>query len=963
MCAIAGIVAYREHAAAIDRSELAGIRDAMASRGPDGEGSWAAADGLTGLAHRRLAIIDPSDTGAQPMASADGRVHVTFNGEIYNYQALRQDLIARGYRFRSASDTEVLLNLYLDRGIAMVGELRGMFAFALWDERDKVLFLARDPFGIKPLYYADDGATFRFASQVKALVSQGTVGTQAEAAGHVGFFVLGSVPEPFTMYRSVRALPAGSTLKLARGAAPVITPFFDLARETAEATHSPQLVDAAGRDELLRHALRDSVRHHMVADVPVGIFLSAGIDSSTIASLACQGESGKPRAVTLGFPEYLGTADDEIPGAEEMARRLGMAHGAYRVTAKDFELELDRLLAAMDQPSIDGVNTYFVSKAAAAAGMKVALSGVGGDELFGGYPSFTQVPRLVGGLAFSRRLPWLGPLCRRLSAPLLRHFASPKLAGLVEYGGSYPGAYLLRRALYMPWEVDDFLDPEMFREGWEELDLIRRLDRSIAGIDNPRQRVAVLEMSWYLRNQLLRDSDWAGMAHSVEIRTPLVDATLFRTLVPLLAAAHPPAKADMARVAAVAPADGLRPRAKTGFTTPVARWIADSGFGTRSPVRLRDWSRKVHRPYKRMRVLVLLSDAFAGHGGIALYNRDFLASLCSMEAVGEVVAFPRLVAGDPGPIPPKLVYRAEAANGKLRFVWEVTRSLMRDSRFDLVVCCHLNLLALAVAAKMRVRAPLMTLIFGIDAWQASSPARKTLLRFVDRFVSISEVTRERFQSWSGVGGQKVSLLPNALHSRRYGPGPKNPDLQRRYGLEGKVVLVTLGRQDASERYKGCDEVLDAVAALLGDFPNLAYLIVGGGSDEERLRRRVAAMGLTAQVRFAGVVAEAEKADHFRLADAYVMPSRGEGFGFVFLEAMACGIPVVASSLDGGREAVMGGRLGTVVDPTDPLDVVRGIREALGRQKGTVPPELEHFSFENFELRAHRIVRSLGAGTG
>ncbi|MEO7741972.1 MAG: asparagine synthase (glutamine-hydrolyzing) [Usitatibacter sp.] len=961
MCAIAGIVAYREQAPPIDSSELVGIRDAMANRGPDGEGLWVAGDCRTGLAHRRLAIIDPSETGAQPMASADRGVHVTFNGEIYNYQALRKGLIAKGYRFRSTSDTEVLLNLYLDRGIAMVHDLRGMFAFALWDERDKVLFLARDPFGIKPLYYAEDGATFRFASQVKALVSQGTVGTQPEAAGHVGFFVLGSVPEPFTMYRSVRALPAGSTLKLARGAAPVISPFFDLTREAVEAARSPARLDPAGRDELLRAALAESVRHHMVADVPVGIYLSAGIDSSTIASLACRGEFGKLRSVTLGFPEFLGTADDEIPGAEEAARRLGMAHEAYRVTAQDFELELDRLLAAMDQPSIDGVNTYFVSKAAAAAGMKVALSGVGGDELFGGYPSFAQVPRLAGVLGFSRHLPWLGPLCRRLSAPLVRHFASPKIAGLVEYGGTYPGAYLLRRALYMPWEVDGFLDPDMFRDGWAELDLLRRLGDCVAGVDNPRQRVAVLEMSWYLRNQLLRDSDWAGMAHSVEIRTPLVDATLFRTLIPLLASAHPPTKTDVARVAGAALVEAASAREKTGFTTPVSRWIAGSGLAAGSRPSLRDWSRIVHRPYKRMRVLVLLSDAFAGHGGIALYNRDFLASLCSMETVAEVVAFPRLLAGDPGPIPSKLVYRAEAANSKLRFVREVTRSLLLDSRYDLVVCCHLNLLALSIAAKLRVRAPMMALIFGIDAWQPSSRARKALLRFVDRFVSISEVTRTRFQSWSGVGGQKVSVLPNALHRRRYAPGPKNPALQRRYGLEGKVVLVTLGRQDASERYKGCDEVLDAIAAMLGDIPNLAYLIVGGGSDEERLRRKAASMGLASQVRFAGVVAEAEKADHFRLADAYVMPSRGEGFGFVFLEAMACGIPVVASSLDGGREAVMGGRLGTVVDPTDPMDVIRGIREALGRQKGTVPQELEHFSFENFELRTHRIVRSMANG--
>jgi asparagine synthase (glutamine-hydrolysing) len=205
MCGIAGIVAYGENAPPPDKNELIGIRDAMAKRGPDGEGLWISNDGRVGLAHRRLAIIDLTETGRQPMASEDGRFTVTFNGEIYNYQELRRELIAKGYRFRSSSDTEVLLALYADRGPAMASLLRGMYAFAIWDARDKALFLARDAFGIKPLYFADDGGTFRFASQVKALTTSAAISTAPEPAGHVGFFVLGSVPEPYTMYRAYAA--------------------------------------------------------------------------------------------------------------------------------------------------------------------------------------------------------------------------------------------------------------------------------------------------------------------------------------------------------------------------------------------------------------------------------------------------------------------------------------------------------------------------------------------------------------------------------------------------------------------------------------------------------------------------------------------------------------------------------------------------------------------------------------
>ena len=214
MCGIAGIFAYHGAAPPVDLDELLRVREAMRLRGPDGAGLWISEDGRVGLAHRRLAIIDLSECGAQPMATADGRFRVTFNGEIYNYRALRKELEAKGYRFHSSSDTEVLLQLYADRGERMVHALRGMYAFAIWDERDRSMFLARDPFGIKPLYYADDGRSLRFASQVKALLKGGAVDTAPEPAGSVGFVIWGTVPEPYTLYRGIRSLPAGAHLRV-----------------------------------------------------------------------------------------------------------------------------------------------------------------------------------------------------------------------------------------------------------------------------------------------------------------------------------------------------------------------------------------------------------------------------------------------------------------------------------------------------------------------------------------------------------------------------------------------------------------------------------------------------------------------------------------------------------------------------------------------------------------------------
>jgi len=276
MCGIAGIFAYREAAAPVDADELLRIRDSMRRRGPDGEGLWRQDAGRAGLAHRRLAIIDLSAAAAQPMVSADGRYRIAFNGEIYNYRELRRELEAAGLRFVTNSDTEVLLQLYAMQGEAMLPRLRGMYAFAVWDELERRLFLARDPFGIKPLYYADTGGALRFASQVKALLAGGGLRATPDAAGWAGFYIWGAVPEPLTTCEQVKALPAGAWLTVEPGKSPAIGFHYSLADEIgrAAATANGPAQDAAG----LQRALEDSVAAHLVADVPVGMFLPAGVD-------------------------------------------------------------------------------------------------------------------------------------------------------------------------------------------------------------------------------------------------------------------------------------------------------------------------------------------------------------------------------------------------------------------------------------------------------------------------------------------------------------------------------------------------------------------------------------------------------------------------------------------------------------------------------------------------------------
>ncbi|HEV7705224.1 MAG TPA: asparagine synthase (glutamine-hydrolyzing), partial [Gemmatimonadaceae bacterium] len=423
MCGIAALYSYDDRGVAAGAAELRAASEWMRCRGPDGSGEWTSSDRRISLSHRRLAIIDLSDAGAQPMQTEGGALVISFNGEIYNYRELRARLESKGYRFRTGTDTEALLHLYADKGEAMMLELRGMFAFALWDERRKGLFLARDHFGIKPLYYADDGRTIRVASEVKALLAGGSIDTTPDTIAHSAFFVWGHVPEPRTMYRGIRSLPAGSTMWIDRDGARVPRVYADLAEMLARSDAERVTMDEHERAERLRAAMLDSVKHHLVADVDVGVFLSAGIDSTVLAALAAEA-GGRLRTVTLGFAEYRGTSHDETPVAEAVAKQLGAEHSTIWVTRADFKGALEHLLERMDQPSIDGVNSYFVTRAAKEAGLKVAISGLGGDELFGGYADFLDIPRIA---AIVGRIPArdsLGRTIRKALAPLLAPFAS-----------------------------------------------------------------------------------------------------------------------------------------------------------------------------------------------------------------------------------------------------------------------------------------------------------------------------------------------------------------------------------------------------------------------------------------------------------------------------------------------------------------------------------------------------------
>ncbi|MCU1246273.1 MAG: asnB [Acidobacteria bacterium] len=594
VCGITAFFAFARQAETIDLEAVVRTSEAMRKRGPDASGLWLSSDSRLAMAHRRLAIIDPVESSGQPMHSADRRFTIVFNGEIYNHAELRESLTLQGHEFHTRSDTEVLLHLYRAEGEGMLPRLRGMFAFCIWDASRRQLFLARDPYGVKPLYYSVERGTVRVASQVKALQAGG--GSDAiDPAGVAGFLLRGSVPEPFTLFEGIRSLPAGSSMSVTENGPGEVRSYFSIAailREAVDAERSPEEAEREARE-----ALAESVRYHLVSDVPIGAFLSAGKDSTSVVALADESGIHRLKLITLAFEEYSGLHADEAPAASDFARDRGLQHTVSVLTRDEFRNELPRMLEAMDQPTIDGFNSYFVSRAAAGIGCKVMLSGTGGDELLGGYSTFRNIPALIRNTRPFANIPLLPRLLRGAYQGLMPvgpRF-SPKTASTVEYGGTFAKAYLLKRGLFLPWELPRVIGRELAHEGLERLQMVDRIADALRPDPGTAwARVAALESSFFLRDQLLRDIDWASMAHSLEVRVPLVDPFLLRKLARHVV--H--GRGNQKRLLTAAPTRPLPSyivnRRKSGFTLPLSKWLWESGpaqFG------MRDWALTLLRAF------------------------------------------------------------------------------------------------------------------------------------------------------------------------------------------------------------------------------------------------------------------------------------------------------------------------------------------------------------------------------
>jgi len=362
---------------------------------------------------------------------------------------------------------------------------------------------------------------------------------------------------------------------------------------------------------------------------------------------------------------------------------------------------------------------------------------------------------------------------------------------------------------------------------------------------------------------------------------------------------------------------------------------------------------------RRLRVLYLHTDGFGGHGGIAQFNRNCLSALCSYADVERVIALPRSVAREVGELPVKLLYDIDAARGRFRYVFRFIRWLVKGPRFDVIVCGHLNLLPLGLLACCCSGAPMLLVLYGIEAWTAPKKLfQRIFARRADWVVAVSRYTLRRFAEWSSTPPERTVILPCCVDFGRFTPGKPTKGVLDKYQIGGRVVVLTLGRLAASERYKGFDELLEVLGRLREAEPALLCVIAGSGDDRPRLEAKARDLGVGDYVRFPGYVPDSELVDLYRASRVFVLAGYGEGFGIVLLEAMACGLPVVASTLDGSFEAVGGGALGLAVDPRDGCALAAGILEGMRRPMGERPSGLEAFSFDAFEKRVHRLLRRL-----
>ena len=987
----------------------------MLHRGPDDGGMETVGDATLGM--RRLAIFDPTH-GHQPMVTPDGRHILIFNGAIYNFRVLRDELAVAGYPFRTNCDTEVLLAAYARWGEQCLPRLQGMFAFAVWDAHERTLFLARDPFGIKPLYYHQEiGGRLLFASELNALLTSGAFSAEIDPQAVADYLAWFAVPAPRTIYRGVRSLRPGECATLRDGHL-VIRSYWNFG-----SMRHDQAVCATPEDFTaeLRRRLEATIRAHVVADVPVGAFLSGGLDSAIVTGLMTRLTGTRLKTFSIGFAE---AGYSEADAAAQTARHFGTDHHTVELSGKQVAGDLGDILAHLDQPTGDGINTYYASQAAHAGGVTVALSGLGGDELFGGYPSFRDLPRLARWLPWWRRLP---ETARDLIIDRLRRGDTRrrKLADFLRHARDLPDLAALQRRVFDGATRRSLLHPDVNRAlsnpraHHPELDSLRA---ELAGAGQ-FETISAWELRTYMADVLLRDSDVMSMRHSLELRVPFIDRPFIEWLWQQPARfkddQNPPKAALAAAVRDILPPDLLH-RRKQGFTLPFAIWMKrelrpflEATFATDSVNRSglfepdaaqtlwrgfvtghdeREWSRvwslavliafanrraapaapaaaraaTIAAPGSsspltprstrgHARTLLLAPEIFASEGGIPRILQIYLKALCELAQPNRGVRLLALndTVIDSGDLRrcanDRLESWAVSSRDKTRFI----RAALRMSRgCDRLVCGHVAQLPVAWAARrLNPRLRYYLVAHGIEVWRPFSLAERIALRGTEKIFCVSDFTRQELLKNCPLPEGRAVVLHNAL----------DPAFQIRTDrplAQTPPVILIVTRLSFADRYKGVEHMIEAMPAVRAAIPDAKLRIVGRGDDLPRLQALRDKLGLGAAVEFLGFVEDRRMAEQFNSARLFALPSRKEGFGLVFLEAMAHGRPCLGARA-GGIPEVITPETGVLVEFGDVPGIAAGCITALQQDwnEQSILTRATHFSYSPFKARLASLIDS------
>ena len=980
----------------------------MLHRGPDDGGMESCGSATLGM--RRLAIFDPSH-GHQPMTTPDGRHTLIFNGAIYNFRVIRDELAAAGYAFRTNCDTEVLLAAYARWGEQCLPRLQGMFAFAVWDAHQETLFLARDPFGIKPLYYRQEiRGRLLFASELNALVASGAFNAELDPQAVADYLAWFAVPAPCTIYRGVRSLRPGECATLRNGQLAVRSywNFGAMHRDPAVCTSAAEFTLE------LRRRLEITIKAHVIADVPVGAFLSGGLDSAVVTGLMTRVTGSRLKTFSIAFAE---PGYSEAEAAAQTARHFGTDHHTIELSGQQVAGDLNDILAHLDQPTGDGINTYYASKAARAGGVTVALSGLGGDELFGGYPSFRDLPRMAHWLPWWRRLPAFarnslieklrrGDTRRRKLADFLRHARDlPDLASLQRR--VFDGA--TRRSLLHP-DVNRALSNP--RAHHPELDSLRS-ELAAAG---QFETISAWELRTYMADVLLRDSDVMSMRHSLELRVPFIDRPFIEWLWQQPARfkdeQNPPKAALAAAVRDILPPDLLH-RRKQGFTLPFAVWMKrelqpflEDTFAVESVNRSglfepeaaqtlwrgfvsghdeREWSRvwslavliafanrrarpaatastptigstapMVPRPVRgRSRTLLLAPEIFASEGGIPRILQIYLKALCELAGPDRSVRLLALndTVIDSGDLRRCATDRLESWQVTSRNKGRFIRAALRMSRgCDRLICGHVAQLPVAWAARrLNPRLRYYLVAHGIEVWRPFSLAERIALRGAENILCVSDYTRRELLRHCPLPEGRVKVLHNALDP--------SFDIRVEQPLaETQPVILIVTRLAFADRYKGVEHMIEAMPAVRASIPDAKLRIIGRGDDLPRLQTLRDKLGLGDAVEFLGFVEDRRMAEQFDSARLFALPSRKEGFGLVFLEAMAHGRPCLGARA-GGIPEVITPETGVLVEFGNVPDIARECIGALRRDwdEAAITARAGTFSYSLFKQRLASLL--------